>query len=40
MNFNKLGVFYNSKVHEGKKLELADCMGVSQALDTSKYVRS
>ena len=39
MNFNKSGVFYNSNVHEGKIFDLANCLCVLQALDTSRYLR-
>ena len=36
--FHKSGVFYSSNVHEGKKLDLYVSLGVSQALDTSRYL--
>ena len=38
VNFHKSGVFYSSNVHEGKKLDLYVSLGVSQALDTSRYL--
>ena len=38
MNFNKSRIFYNSDVHERKKLDLSISLGVSQALDTSSYL--